>query len=68
MEKSMLKRLASTHRGTVTAMARKHKTTIDTPAGIRTVFQVTVNRDRGMKPLIARFGGGRRKGPGPTTD
>jgi hypothetical protein len=57
METSMLKTLAGKHRSTVTAMARKHKTTIETPAGTRTVFQVTVDRDRGRKPLVARFGG-----------
>jgi AI2M/AI1M-like, HNH endonuclease/Reverse transcriptase (RNA-dependent DNA polymerase)/Type II intron maturase len=57
METSMLKTLAGKHRSTVTAMARKYKTTIETPAGTRTVFQVTVNRDRGRKPLVARYGG-----------
>jgi group II intron reverse transcriptase/maturase len=57
METSMLKTLAGKHRSTVTAMARKYKTTIETPAGTRTVFQVTVDRDRGRKPLVARFGG-----------
>ena len=53
METSMLKTLAGKHRSTVTKMARKHKTTIETPAGPRTVFQVTVERDRGRKPLVA---------------
>jgi group II intron reverse transcriptase/maturase len=57
METSMLKTLAGKHRSTVTKMARKYKTTIETPAGPRTVFQVTVERDRGRKPLVARFGG-----------
>jgi hypothetical protein len=38
-------------------MARKYKTTIETPTGPRTVFQVSVERDRGRKPLVARFGG-----------
>jgi Reverse transcriptase (RNA-dependent DNA polymerase)/Type II intron maturase len=47
METSMLKTLAGKHRSTVTAMARKYKTRIETPAGPRTVFQVTVTRDRG---------------------
>ena len=37
-------------------MAAKYKTIIDTPAGKRTCFQVTVARD-GRKPLVARFGG-----------
>ena len=53
----MLKTLAGKHRSTVTKMARKYKTTIETPAGPRTVFQVTVERDGGRKPLVARFGG-----------
>lgn len=38
-------------------MARKYKASIDTPGGPRTCFQVTVHRDRGKKPLVARFGG-----------
>jgi hypothetical protein len=53
----MLKTLAGKHRSTVTKMARRYKTTIESPAGPRTVFQVSVARDRGRKPLIARFGG-----------
>jgi hypothetical protein len=57
METSMLKTLAGKHRSTVTKMAAKYKTTIDTPDGPRTCFQVTVPRDRGRKPLVARFGG-----------
>jgi hypothetical protein len=57
METSMLKTLAGKQRSTVTKMARKYKTTIDSPTGPRTVFQVKVERDRGRKPLVARFGG-----------
>jgi hypothetical protein len=57
METSMLKTLAGKHRSTVAAMARKYKTVIDTPDGPRTGFQVTVPRDQGRKPLVARFGG-----------
>jgi len=38
-------------------MARKYKTTIETPAGPRKCLQVTVERDRGRKPLVTRFGG-----------
>lgn len=58
MESSMLKTLTGKHRSTVAKMARKYKTTIDTPTGSRTVFQVQVQvqRDRGRKPLVARFG------------
>jgi group II intron reverse transcriptase/maturase len=57
METSMLKTLAGKHKSTVTKMATKYKTVIDTPDGKRTCFQVTVPRDRGRKPLVARFGG-----------
>jgi group II intron reverse transcriptase/maturase len=57
METSMLKTLAAKHKSSVTKMARKYKATIETPDGPRTGFQVTVQRDRGRKPLIARFGG-----------
>ena len=57
METSMLKTLAGKHRSTVTAMARKYKATVDTPAGPRKCLQVIVERDRGRKPLVARFGG-----------
>jgi len=38
-------------------MARRYKPTIETPAGSRTVFHVTVRLDRGGKPQGARFGG-----------
>jgi group II intron reverse transcriptase/maturase len=56
METSMLKTLAGKHRSTVPKMARKYKKTIESPVGPHTVFQVTVERDRGRKPLVARFG------------
>lgn len=45
METSMLKTLAAKHKSTVTKMARKYKASIDTPDGVRTGFQVTVQRD-----------------------
>lgn len=57
METSLLKTLAGKHRSTVTKMARKYQTTIETPDGPRTCFQVTVAREGGRKPLVARFGG-----------
>jgi AI2M/AI1M-like HNH endonuclease/type II intron maturase len=57
METSMLKTLAGKHRSTVTKTTRKYKRLIETPEGPRTCFQVTVERDRGRKPLVARFGG-----------
>ena len=53
----MLKTLAAKHKSTVAKMAHKYKTVINTPDDARTCFQVTVHRDRGRKPLVARFGG-----------
>jgi hypothetical protein len=53
----MLKTRAAKHKSSVAKMARKYKATIETPDGPRTGFQVTVQRDRGRRPLVARFGG-----------
>jgi len=55
-ETSMLKTLAAKHQSTVTKMAAKHKTTIETPHGLRACFEARVERD-GKQPLVARFGG-----------
>lgn len=57
METSMLKTLAGKHKSTVAKMARKYKARIETADGPRACFQVTVQRDQGRKPLVARFGG-----------
>jgi len=57
METSMLKTLAGKHRSTVSKMARKYQTTLDTEQGPRVCFQTTVDRGEGKKPLVARFGG-----------
>jgi group II intron reverse transcriptase/maturase len=57
METSLLKTLAGKHRSTVSAMARKYRAAVDTPAGRRKCLQVTIERDRGRKPLVTRFGG-----------
>src|SRR5262249_45085564 len=57
METSMLKTLAGKQKSTVAKRARKYKASIDPPDGPRTCFQVTVHRDQGKKPLVARFGG-----------
>jgi hypothetical protein len=53
---SLLKTLAAKHRATVTAMAGKYKTTVNTPRGPRTCFQASLQR-AGRKPLVAQFGG-----------
>jgi group II intron reverse transcriptase/maturase len=57
METSLLKTLAAKHRSTVPKMARRHKTTVETPQGTRVCFEAVVPRDDGRKPLVARFGG-----------
>jgi hypothetical protein len=57
MQTSLLKTLAGKHRSSVAKMARKYKTTIDTPHGPRTALQCVVERGGGRKPLVARFGG-----------
>src|SRR5258708_19813614 len=57
METSLLKTLAGKHRSTVSAMARKYKATVETPAGPRKCLQVVIKRDRGRKPLVTRFRG-----------
>jgi group II intron reverse transcriptase/maturase len=56
METSMLKTLAAKHSSTVTKMARKYRTTIDTPHGPHRCFEVSIQRED-RKPLVARFGG-----------
>ena len=45
-ETSMLKTLAAKHQSTVTKMAAKHKTTIETPHGLRTCFEARVETRR----------------------
>ncbi|MGF6831836.1 group II intron reverse transcriptase/maturase, partial [Kitasatospora sp. MAP12-15] len=56
METSMLMTLANKHRSSVSKMARKYATTIETPHGPRKCFEARVERI-GRKPLVGRFGG-----------
>ncbi|MGW3606323.1 HNH endonuclease [Micromonospora sp. NPDC005161] len=56
MSTSMLKTLAGKHRSSMSKMAAKHKTKIQTPHGLRTCFEARIERD-GRQPLVARFGG-----------
>jgi hypothetical protein len=53
---ALLKTLACKHQSTVSKMAARYKTTIQTPDGTRRCFEARVERD-GRKPLVARFGG-----------
>ena len=57
MQTSLLKTLAGKYHSSVSKMARKYKTSIDTPAGPRTALAVTVQRGEGKRPLVAWFGG-----------
>ena len=56
MQTSLLKTLACKYDSSVSKMAARYKTTIDTPHGPRTCLQVIVERT-GKKPLTATFGG-----------
>jgi group II intron reverse transcriptase/maturase len=57
MQMSLLQTLAARHRSSVRAMVRKHKAKVMTAAGPMTCLQVTIERDTGRPPLVARFGG-----------
>ncbi len=56
MQTSLLKTLACKYDSTVSKMAARYKTTIDTPHGPRKCLQAIVKRT-GKKPLTATFGG-----------
>ena len=56
MAVSLLKTLANKYDST-TKMARKYAATIETLHGPRKCLQVSIERDNGKKPLVARFGG-----------
>ncbi|WP_079148684.1 reverse transcriptase/maturase family protein [Streptomyces agglomeratus] len=57
IETSMLKTLASKHRATVSATARKYKAVMQTDEGPRVCFRTVVERGEGKEPLVAWFGG-----------
>ena len=57
METSLLKTLAGKYDSSVTKMARKYRATIETPHGPRKCLQVSVDRSKSRKPLVATFGG-----------
>ena len=54
---SLLKTLACKYCSSVSKMARRYGTTIETPHGPRKCMQVRVERGEGRKPLVATFGG-----------
>jgi group II intron reverse transcriptase/maturase len=57
MVTSLLKTLAAKHDSTVSKMAARYKTVIETPNGPRTCFEAVRSREGNQKPLVARFGG-----------
>ena len=54
---SLLKTLAGKYDSSVSKMARRYAATIETPHGPRKCMQVTVERGKDKKPLVATFGG-----------
>lgn len=56
MQSSLFRTLAKKHQTSTTKMARKYRTTIKTPHGVRVCYEVVVPRE-GKKPLVARWGG-----------
>jgi group II intron reverse transcriptase/maturase len=56
MKTSLLKTLASKHKGKVTEMVQRYQSTVETPSGPLKCLEVTVKRED-RKPLVARFGG-----------
>jgi len=57
MQTSLLNTLANKHKTTTTKIAKKLRTTTDTPYGPMTVYRVVVHRGKEQKPLVAEFGG-----------
>jgi group II intron reverse transcriptase/maturase len=53
---SMLKTLAAKYQSTVSKIATRYKTRIETPQGLRTCFEARIHR-HGKQDLVARFGG-----------
>jgi group II intron reverse transcriptase/maturase len=57
MERSLVQTLAYKLGISVSTGYRRYQTTLQTDAGPRVGLQITVERDEGRKPLIARWGG-----------
>jgi group II intron reverse transcriptase/maturase len=57
MQTSLLKTLACKYDSSVSKMAARYKTTIETPRGLRTCLQAGIEREDGRRPRTARFGG-----------
>jgi group II intron reverse transcriptase/maturase len=57
MERSLVQTLAYKLCVSVSAIYRRYQTTLQTDDGARVGLQITVEREEGRKPLIARWGG-----------
>jgi hypothetical protein len=57
MQTSLLKTLACKYDSSVSKMAARYKTTIETARGLRTCLQASIERGNGRRPRTARFGG-----------
>lgn len=57
MQQSLLHTLAAKHQTRISVLLHRYQTTVATPYGKRRCLQVTVERGKEKKPLIARFGG-----------
>jgi len=57
MERSLVQTLAYKLGISVRTVYRRYHTTLQTDAGLRVGLQITVERDGGRKPLLARWGG-----------
>jgi hypothetical protein len=55
MQTSLLKTLACKYDSSVSKMAARYKATIETPRGLRTCLQVSIEGEDGRKPRTARF-------------
>jgi group II intron reverse transcriptase/maturase len=56
MQTSLFKTLSAKHKESVTKIAKRCQTTVNTSDGPRRCLEVRVNRE-GKRPLVARFGG-----------
>jgi group II intron reverse transcriptase/maturase len=57
MQQSLFHTLAAKHQTRISVLLHRYQTTVATPYGKRRCLQVTVERGKEKKPLIARFGG-----------
>src|SRR5450631_3097612 len=57
VQQSLTHTLAAKYHSTTRTMAKRFRSTVETPHGPRTCLEATLVRGGGKKPLVARFGG-----------